>query len=352
VDLETGAVTTIAEGLGTPSAVNLDSQGRIYAVGWDTGELMRIDAKTGEREIITTVDPPVDNLAIDADDNIYLSIPARGAIIKVDPKTGAETEIVPGSMGVPGGLAITMVDGRETLVIADDYAFRHADTETGRLWATVDLAEFMDTSTASDIAASDNDYIISDLRRSLVYSVNRKTGEKTYKWKRIARPYGVAILDSGEVLVAEHQNGQILRLNRDDTRARDVFADNLDGPVGMVRTGDAIFVTEATGGNVIKFDIKSGAKSIVATTLDQPEGITRMINGNLAVVEVGKQRVVEINPATGELTVLAYDLPVGRKSPQENDPVYVPSGIAAGADGSLYLSSDQQLSILKLTPSS
>jgi hypothetical protein len=48
--------------------------------------------------------------------------------------------------------------------------------------------------------------------------------------------------------------------------------------------------------------------------------------------------------------VLADKLPINAIVPQAPAPVYVPSGIVAGANGVLYLSSDREHSVLRLVP--
>ncbi|MSO96866.1 MAG: hypothetical protein EXR11_01415 [Rhodospirillaceae bacterium] len=73
IDVSTGIVTKLAEGLGTPAAVNFDSKGRLISGDWNTGEVRRTDPVTGKSEIITTLLPPLDNLAVGKDDMIYVS---------------------------------------------------------------------------------------------------------------------------------------------------------------------------------------------------------------------------------------------------------------------------------------
>ncbi len=122
INVDTGAVSPIVEGLGMLSAVNLDSRGQIYAVSWSDGQLWRVDPDSGAAELVAKLEPPLDNLAIGPDDTIYVSQPARSAIISIDPASGAQRTFVPGSMSLPGGLVVTVQQGRETLVVADDYA--------------------------------------------------------------------------------------------------------------------------------------------------------------------------------------------------------------------------------------
>jgi len=349
IDIDSGAVTPVAENLGMLSAVNLDSQGRIYAVGWSSGELLRVDAETGAAEVVAVLGAPLDNLAIGPDDMIYLSQPWRSGIVRVDPDTGEQTDIVPGNMSVPGGLAITMERGRETLIMADDFAFRWIDTETGEVSATVDLAEFMDPPSATDVAVNDEVIVLSDVSRSRVYMLDRATSKKLQQWKGIGAPYGLVLLDSGEPIVADFESGQLIQLSRADRKSRDIIADGLSGPVGMTWAGaDTLYVTEATAGRLSRVDINDGSKVIISDGLNQPEGLAVLPDGRVAVVEVGARRVTAVDPETGTTTALAENLPIGQFVPEAPAPVHVPSSIAVGANGTLYLTSDRDQSVLKL----
>ncbi len=350
IDLATGELTAVATGQDTLSAVELDADGQIYAVGWNTGELLRFDADTGAATLITTLEPPLDNLAINAD-GIYISQPAAGRIVLVNPDTGAQNIVVPGNLGIPGGLALTTVDGHETLLVADDFAFRWVDTDTGRVWATADLADFMDPSSASDVAINDAVIVLSDVSKSRVYMLDRATGEKIQQWRGLDTPYGLVLRANGDPLVAEFGSGQLVQLKQDDRKARDIVASGLDGPVDIVWADDAsVYVTEATAGTVARIDITSGAKTIIAAGLNQPEGLTLIAGGQLVVVEAGAQQLTQIDPATGATTVLADKLPINAVVPAAPGPVYVPTGVVADSNGTLYISSDREHSVLRLVP--
>jgi sugar lactone lactonase YvrE len=351
IDIDSGAVTPIAENLGMLSAVNLDSRGRIYAVGWSSGELLRVDAETGEAEVVATLAAPLDNLAIGPDDSIYLSQPARGRIVRVDPDTGEQTDIVPGSMSVPGGLAITTEQGREMLIMADDFAFRWVDTQTGVVSATVDLAEFMDPAAATDVAVNDAFIVLSDVSRSRVYMLDRATSKTLHRWKGLGAPYGLVLPDSGDPIVADFATGQLIQLSRADRKARNIVATALGGPVGVAWAGeDAVYVTEAVAGRLSRIDLNDGSKVTVSAGLNQPEGLAVLPDGRVAVVEVGTRRVIAIDSQNGIIEVLAENLPVGQFVPDAPAPVHVPSSIAVGANGVLYLTSDREHSVLRLVP--
>jgi sugar lactone lactonase YvrE len=350
IDLDAETLTPVATELETLSAVELAPDGTIYAIGWDSGRLLRVDEASGEAALVATLTPPLDNLAVN-EEAIYISQPAISRIVRVDPDSGEQTIIVDGNLGVPGGLALTTYEGKEALLIADDYAFRWADPVTGETWATADLAEFMDTSSANDIAANDEVIMLSDVTRSVIYMVDRKSGDKLVKWRRMGTNYGVTLNADGNPLYAEFEKGQLIQLDRNDRKARTVIAEGLQGPVDIVwADANSVYVSEATGGSIVLIDVTSGNVTRITEGLDQPEGMTLLADGRLAVVEVGAQQVTAINPATGKATVLAAGLPVNAMLPEAPAPVYTPTGIAAAADGTLLVSSDVDHSILKLVP--
>jgi len=107
-------------------------------------------------------------------------------------------------------------------------------------------------------------------------------------------------------------------------------------------------VTEALAGTLVRINLEDGSKTIINKGLDQPEGLTVLADGRVAVVEVGTQRLLAIDPASGAVEVLATELPVGERAANSPAPVFLPSGVAQGADGSLYVSGDRDNSILKL----
>ena len=351
IDIETGEVSPIVQGHEMFSAVNLDSKGLIYAVEWAGGRLWRIDPESGDAEVVTRLEPPLDNLAIGSDDSIYVTQPARSAVVRIDPASGEKSDLVPGNFSMPGGLTVVTHEGKEALVVADDLGFRMVDIETGRVWTTIDLAKFIDPYSATNVAANDNVMVFTDVARSRVYSFDRQDNSINHKWAGLDGPYGVVVLGNGDPLVAEFRIGKVVRLSQANEQSREVVADGLGGPVGMVLLdGQTLYVTEALSGSISRIDLATSAKTLVVEDLQQPEGITVLSDGRLAVVEVGKHRVITVDPATGDVAELATNLPIGRTVPNTPAPVHAPSGITAGDGDVLYLTSDQDQSVLKLIP--
>lgn len=352
IDIESGEVTPIAANLGKVVAVNLDSDGNIWAVDWQGGRLWRIHPVTGARAIIATLEPPLDNLAIGPDDKIYVSRPAHSAIERVDPETGEQDTLVEGSLSLPGGVALAMHEGRESLVVADAYGYRLIDTQTGAVTTPYDLTEFGFPAAATDVAVSDDFFAFSDLGiRPRVFLVDRKNYETTVAWTKIKTPYGLVLRKNGDPIVADFESGTLIGLDRSDKKSQTVIARGLDGPVGVAWASPrALYLTEMSGGRLILIDLATDSKTTISENLEHPEGLAVMADGRVAIVEVGKQRLIAVDPVSGQIDILATELPVGQPAAGLPAPVYAPSGVTEGADGTLYVTGDWNNSVLKLVP--
>ena len=62
------------------------------------------------------------------------------------------------------------------------------------------------------------------------------------------------------------------------------------------------------------------------------------------------RRVVAIDPATGAKTVIASNLDIGLPPYPGGPPALVPTGVAVGRSGAVYVSSDIRNALYKLTP--
>jgi len=355
IDLESGAVTPIAAKLGKVVAVNLDANGSIWAINWSRGELWRIAPTAGvngwqEAERIATLEPPLDNLAVGPDGAIYISRPAHSAIERVDPKTGQHSTVIAGHLAAPGGIAMTMHDGHETLLVADSYGYRVVDTGTGAVTTTFDLTELGFSGAATAAAANDNFFALTDaVIRPGVFIVDRASGNIVSRWRDIKAPLGILLNSNGDPLVIDFATGTLIGLSQADRKYRHVIARNLAGPAGLAWASEtSVYVSEALDGIVSRIELADGTRTVIAEGLAQPEGLTLMLDGRIALVEAGRQRLLAINPVNGGIDILATELPVGEPVANAPAPVHLPSGVAQGADSSLYISADRTNSILKL----
>jgi sugar lactone lactonase YvrE len=354
INIETGSISTVAAGLGTVVAINLDSKGNIWAIDWVSGDLWRIDANgdawAAPKRVATLV-PPLDNLAIGADDAVYVSRPAHSAIDRVDPATGVITSVVAGDLAAPGGLVSITHKGRDALLVADGYGYRIVDTQTGAQETLFDLTGFGFPGAATAAAATERYFLLSDaVIRPNVYLVDRDNGKTIAKWRQFTSALGLLLTEAGNPLVADFESGRLVGLSRSDRKRETVLAENLAGPAGLAWAGNnAVYVAEALGNRISRIDLLRGTRTVVAENIDQPEGITVLNDGRIAVVAAGSGALLAIDPATGATTTLASDLPVNYAAANAPAPVYLPSGVTQSADGTVYISGDQDNSIRVLS---
>ena len=150
--------------------------------------------------------------------------------------------------------------------------------------------------------------------------------------------------------MAEIATGSITRASGPGYDKREPLASGLAGPVQMVLGPDGhLYVTEAAG-NVQRINLKDGSKTQVASSLALPEGLAFTPWGTLVVAEAGAGRLTEIDLAAGQRRSVAEGLPIGLSGGPGMPPPYVPTGVAVGADGTVYLSADRNNAIYSIKP--
>lgn len=343
VDAASGALRVIATGLGQPVAVKRDSRGQLATIDWQVGAVIRIDPATGATRTLATVTPPLDNLAIGPDDTIYVSRPSDNGIVAIDPATGAQRSVIQGRLAAPGGLAFTRRDGRATLLIADAMGWREADVATG----AVTLRPFdLLAHGSSAIAVTTRHVVLAYVRRPSVTVLDRASGEVRRAFKGFMQPMGVVAGEDGAIHVVDYATGELLRLSASD-ESRRVLASGLAGPVGLAQDARGrLIVSEATSGRLLRIDAAGGTREVLASGLAQPEGIAVLPDGSIAVAEVGARRLSVVGARGGRPRVIARELPVGQMFTRTPAPVFLPTGVAAGDDGTIYVSCDRDNSVL------
>jgi sugar lactone lactonase YvrE len=350
VDVDKAQLTVVADGFKTPAAVNFDSKGNLWVVDAALGQLVRVDPKTGVKKMVAQLKPSLDNLAIDDKDRIYVSNMADNGIQEVDPETGAAKQVIIGKLALPGGIGIVSDGDKDTIYVADVFAYRTVDGATGevsepaRMHAAGVTLEYPMSATAKD-----DDVILSSWFTGTVQVIDRKTGTTKEMMHDFKAPHDAIRLADGSFLVNELGSKSLVRASGEHGKDRAVLAGGLEGPVGLV--GDAkgdVYVTEAFAGQVSKVE-SNGEKTVLAKDLKMPEGIAMAPDGKLIVAEVGAKRIVEIDPQTGTVTEIAGKLPIGLVGAPGGLPTNIPTGVGVGASGTIYFSSNIENTIYKVT---
>lgn len=350
VDVDKAELITVADGFKVPAAVNFDSKGNLWVVDTATGDLVRIDPKSGAKTTVATLKPSLDNLAIDKDDHIFVSNMADNGIQEVDPATGTVKQVIIGKLADPGGLAVISEGGKDTLHIADVFAYRSVDgasgevTEHARMHAAGTTLEYPMSATAKG-----DHVVLSSWFTGTVQVIDRKSGKTMEMIHGLKAPYDAVRLDDGSLLVNELGTGSLVRLSGEHGKDRKVIAADLKGPVGLVVTDtDTAYLTEAFAGQVLRVKLSNGEKTVVAKDLKMPEGLAVAADNTLIVAEVGAKRIVAIDPKDGKMTAIASDLPIGLEAAPGLPPTNLPTGIAVGANGTIYMTSDIENAIYNI----
>jgi sugar lactone lactonase YvrE len=175
--------------------------------------------------------------------------------------------------------------------------------------------------------------------------------------------YGLAIGPNrpNEVVFAELGTGRLLSLRPGGSGDVEVLAGDLREPVGVaIDTDGAPLVAEAGAGRVVKVNgSRIGSRfDVVVADLERPQGIC-VHDGVLYIVDAGAKELIAFdlnNPEKNARRTIAAGLPVGPPSgvvakplkgmPPFSGPQGPFAGIAAAADGTLYISADGDGSVL------
>ena len=345
VNVESGEMDTVADGFRIPAAVNFDGQGRLYVVDSATGELLRLQPGTAEKVRVARLKPSLDNLAIDKQAGLlYVSNMADNSIQEVDLADGRVRDLVRTRLAAPSGLAVV----GDQLHIADTFAYRVMDTgsgdirEVGRMWAS--HLEY-----PLNAWADEHVVVLTSWATGTVQVYDRASGEMTHGFHDFQAPHDAVQLADGSLLVAELATGRLLRVSGEQGEQREAVVVALAGPAGMAFNADrsTLFVTTA-GGSVWAVNPADWSKRRVRDGLAMPEGISVSAAGKLLVMEVGKQRLLEIDPVDGATRTLAEDLPVGLPALEGLPPTGVFNDVVEAANGDLFFTADRDPGLYRL----
>ncbi|MBW8486362.1 SMP-30/gluconolactonase/LRE family protein [Actinomadura parmotrematis] len=341
-----GEPERVAGDLGVPDSVKFAPDGSIVSTQVQTGEVLRIDPRSGERSVLARLSPGLDNCTF-IDGRLFVSN-FTGEITEILAGGGTRTTL-PGGLNWPLGLAAGD-DGE--IYIADGtyfYALRPGGTPRtlGMLFspgypgfvrgvAAVGEGEFVVTTSGGQVAryrpAAQESEVLADGLDQL---------------------YGVAVGPDGAIVAAELGKGRVLAVRGGGVEE---LATGLDEPLGVAFGPDgAVLVSEPGAGRVVK--IAGGRTDTVVDGLGAPQGIL-VHNGRLLILDADAKTLISADPATGARDVIASGLPVGAPSgvtpkPLKGLPPFSgPQGpfadLAAGPDGTLYLSADAEGSVIAL----
>lgn len=342
----------VAGDLGVPDSVKFDADGFIVSTQAASGQVLRIDPRTGHHTVLAQLNPGLDNCTF-VGERLFVSN-FSGEITEIA-GGGDITTVLPGGLNWPLDLT---VDGAGTLYVADGtyfYAVGDNPRLQGRLQtlgmlfspgypgfvrgvAAVGPGEFVVTTSGGQVSR----YLPAQSRNEVLAD-------------GFDQLYGVAVGSAG-VVVTEFGTGRVLGVRAGTV---EVLAAGLAGPVGIaVADGHGTYlVAESGAGRVVRVSA-SGTETVV-DGLGRPQGI--LVSGDLLyVVDAGTREVLAVDLDTGTRHTIASGLPIGpppgvvpkplKGMPPFSGPQGPFAGIARGRDGTLFLAADGDGSVLALHP--
>jgi sugar lactone lactonase YvrE len=338
IDPDTAEIATISSDFSSPGALKLDFKGNAYVL--DGSSLKRLDLSSGA--ITASVDLPADadNLAIDSNGGVLVSMAAPNSIARVDVDAGTLRYVVrPSALNSPTGLAVANDGSTETVYVGDLFGgVRRIDGTTGALEETPPIELFQ----PSHVAVAGDDLIAVSQVFGTVQRLNRKTLEVLATWEGFSSPGDAVETANGDIVVADTGNGRVVRITGPEPADRTVLASGLAAPTGLaLAPNGALYVTETGGGRVLRLGTDpTRPPTVFAVGLSQPEGLAARPNGDVVVMETGAKQLTVLSSAGA--TVIAKNLPV-----HLSDGPSLYRGVAASATA-IYFSSDVDNTVYKV----
>lgn len=348
IGLEDSQPEVVARDLGMPDSVKFDRQGFIVSTQVATGQVLRIDPRNGERTVLATIAPGLDNCTFVGDRLFVSSISGQINEILLD---GSIRSLVPDGLQWPLGLAM---NDEDTLFVADG-----GFTYTLRRGESLQLAAMLFTPgfpgyTRGVASAGADEWIVTTANGEVV-RFRPGAAESKVLASGFEQLYGVAMRNGGGIVFVDMSSGCVLSHEYQQVTS---LATGLNQPKGVTIGPDGnCYVSESGGGRVVS--LAGHSPRTVLDGLTKPEGL--IVRGDhLYIVDAGTKEVIEFELTRGVRRAIASNLPVGAPAGIVPKPLraFPPlcgamgpfADITNGADGTLYISGDAEGSVLAIRP--
>jgi YVTN family beta-propeller protein len=354
LDLETLEIEPIATGFDWPTAVEMDARGLLYVLDFNGGTVTQLNRDTGEHTVLARLESGLDNMAMGPPQSpyankLYVSSIGANGIYEIDLVTGVLRTVVAGQLTAPGGVTVLGAGPETRVYIADMFSLRAVTPATGQVSYVLPVhGQGGYPATVSHGRLGGRDVLITgSWFTGSVQIIDPMGGAVLRTETGFAVPYDVALLD-GSLLVAEAGAGQVTLVDGDGDRQ--ALAAGFEFPAGLALAGEqTVYVTDAGAGTVSAVDTQTRDVRAVANSLQRPEGIAVLPDHTLAVVDSAAQAVYRLDPVTGKQSVILANASVGLMAPEPRPATWIFNGLAAAANGTLYLPSDVNASLMALS---
>jgi len=184
----------------------------------------------------------------------------------------------------------------------------------------------------------------------IVYFIDRQSNELV-KTVPVGAPYDMEFMEDGSLLVADYKKNNLLMIAPGESRDEKIVAEGLNGPVGLALTGnDTVYVSEYNSGQISRLSLANGTREAIVSDLLQPEGLTLDQHGGLIITETGGNRLHRLMTETGEVKVIAENIPMGLPGGKDMPEPFLLTGVTVDRDNRIFVASDLENAIYRLTP--
>jgi len=239
VGLDGGQPEKVAGDLGVPDAVKFDARGRIVSTQAASGQVLRIDPRTGERTVLADIAPGLDNLTFVGERLFVSSFSGQISEILGD---GAVRPLLPAGLNGPLGLAM----GDDGVLFVGDGPYCYSLAPGGALRVAGMLFTPGSPGYTRGIAAAGaGEYVVTTSSGQVArWRPARQQSEVLAQG--FDRLYGVAVARGGAVAFADAGTGRLLSVASGRV---DLLAGGLREPKGVALADDgACLVAEEEGG--------------------------------------------------------------------------------------------------------
>ncbi len=301
VPLAGGKPERFSDQVAVPTAVKFNSKGSLISTQGRTGEILSFDIQNGNRSVLATVRPGLDNLALTGDDRLFVSHFTDGGVAEILANAAS------GAWFLPASSSSWAWRWRVTV-----YSMPPTVSVWRRWRATVDAAAWACSSTGQfpgfvrGLAAAADGAVVASTSAGDVTTYHPTTHAMTENMKGLTEIHGVAVAPSGAIIiVAEAAEGDVLMVSGTEVK---VAARGLARPTGVAAASDgSCYVCESNNGRVVHIN---GAASMVVDGLKEPQGIL-LLGDDLYIVDAGAREVVAFSLKSHKRETIASNLPLG-----------------------------------------
>ncbi|MGI9345056.1 MAG: hypothetical protein ACR2PW_02190 [Gammaproteobacteria bacterium] len=358
IDVDTAEIEDIASISGIPAAVQFDSQGHLWVIDTQKGQLLSLEPNADEAGFYSVphfrlqLQPALDNLAIGKNDEVFITNMSNNSVVRYIPEQDDLEVLIESPLAVVGGIASGSWQGRQVLYLADVFALRRVEVSTGRIQTlarvfgshidyplhvavTPDQTQLVLTSwSAGKIQLFDL------VENKIIHSLDATT------------PQGTVVLEDGRILWVETVTGRLMRADSALAQAETLSA-NLSGPEDLAVSAGRLYVLESASGQLISLDLDGQNPKVLARDLQRAEGITALPDGKLVVVDAAADQVLLFSEPSADNSdqaiwnrnILAEGLKLDDLAAASSLSTGVPVGVASDSEGRVYLGSNNLATI-------